>query len=150
MKVVIQRVSKASVLVKGKVEGKIKFGLLIFLGISSDDNIDDIHWLTNKISNLRIFNNEEGIMNISIKDKKGEALVISQFTLHAKTKKGNRPSYIKAAKPESAILLYREFIKILKQNLGIEIQTGVFGANMKVKLVNDGPITFIIDSKNRQ
>ena len=114
MKVVIQRVSKASVLVKGKVEGKIKFGLLIFLGISSDDNIDDIHWLTNKISNLRIFNNEEGIMNISIKDNKGEALVISQFTLHAKTKKGNRPSYIKAAKPESAILLYREFIKILK------------------------------------
>ncbi len=150
MKVVIQRVSKASVLVKGKVEGQIKFGLLIFLGVSSEDNIDDIHWLTNKISNLRIFNNKEGIMNLSIKDKKGEVLVISQFTLYAKTKRGNRPSYIKAAKPKLAILLYSEFIKILKQNLGREIQTGVFGANMKVNLVNDGPVTLIIDSKNRQ
>ena len=150
MKVVIQRVTKASVLVKGKVVGQIKFGLLIFLGISSEDNIDDIHWLTNKISNLRIFNNKEGIMNLSIKDKKGEVLVISQFTLYAKTKRGNRPSYIKAAKPKLAILLYSEFIKILKQNLGREIQTGVFGANMKVNLVNDGPVTLIIDSKNRQ
>ncbi|MBK85977.1 MAG: D-tyrosyl-tRNA(Tyr) deacylase [Flavobacteriaceae bacterium] len=150
MKVVIQRVSKASVLVKGKVVGQIKFGLLIFLGVSSEDNIDDIHWLTNKISNLRIFNNKEGIMNLSIKDKKGEVLVISQFTLYAKTKRGNRPSYIKAAKPKLAILLYSEFIKILKQNLGREIQTGVFGANMKVNLVNDGPVTLIIDSKNRQ
>ena len=150
MKVVIQRVTKASVLVKGKVVGQIKFGLLIFLGVSSEDNIDDIHWLTNKISNLRIFNNKEGIMNLSIKDKKGEVLVISQFTLYAKTKRGNRPSYIKAAKPKLAILLYSEFIKILKQNLGREIQTGVFGANMKVNLVNDGPVTLIIDSKNRQ
>lgn len=150
MKVVIQRVSKASVLVKGKVVGQIKFGLLIFLGVSSEDNIDDIHWLTNKISNLRIFNNKEGIMNLSIKDNKGEVLVISQFTLYAKTKRGNRPSYIKAAKPKLAILLYSEFIKILKQNLGREIQTGVFGANMKVNLVNDGPVTLIIDSKNRQ
>tara|TARA_B100001057_G_scaffold14978_1_gene14161 strand:+ start:29442 stop:29894 length:453 start_codon:yes stop_codon:yes gene_type:complete len=150
VKVVIQRVSKASVLVKGKVVGQIKFGLLIFLGVSSEDNIDDIHWLTNKISNLRIFNNKEGIMNLSIKDKKGEVLVISQFTLYAKTKRGNRPSYIKAAKPKLAILLYSEFIKILKQNLGREIQTGVFGANMKVNLVNDGPVTLIIDSKNRQ
>ena len=103
MKVVIQRVTKASVLVKGKVVGQIKFGLLIFLGVSSEDNIDDIHWLTNKISNLRIFNNKEGIMNLSIKDKKGEVLVISQFTLYAKTKRGNRPSYIKAAKPKLAI-----------------------------------------------
>ena len=137
-------------LVKGKVVGQIKFGLLIFLGVSSEDNIDDIHWLTNKISNLRIFNNKEGIMNLSIKDKKGEVLVISQFTLYAKTKRGNRPSYIKAAKPKLAILLYSEFIKILKQNLGREIQTGVFGANMKVNLVNDGPVTLIIDSKNRQ
>lgn len=137
-------------LVKGKVVGQIKFGLLIFLGVSSEDNIDDIHWLTNKISNLRIFNNKEGIMNLSIKDNKGEVLVISQFTLYAKTKRGNRPSYIKAAKPKLAILLYSEFIKILKQNLGREIQTGVFGANMKVNLVNDGPVTLIIDSKNRQ
>lgn len=150
MRVVIQRVKRASVTVDNNIEGQIASGVLIFLGIVAEDNLEDIKWLSKKISNLRIFSDENGVMNLSLIDQKFKALVISQFTLHAQTKKGNRPSYIKAARPEIAIPLYEEFIRQLQHDLGREVQSGVFGANMEIDLLNDGPVTIIIDTKNRE
>ena len=150
MRAVIQRVSEASVAVDQKIEGEIAEGLLIFLGIVPEDTSEDLEWLSKKIVNLRIFDDNRGVMNLSLKEQNGAALVISQFTLHAQTKKGNRPSYIKAARPDIAIPLYQQFIMQLENDLGKEIQTGIFGANMQVSLLNDGPFTLIIDSKNRE
>lgn len=150
MKVVIQRVSHSSVTIEGKKVASIANGLLILLGIINEDSQEDINWITKKISNLRIFDDEDGVMNKSIIDIRGEAIVVSQFTLHANTKKGNRPSYIKAAKPNVAIPLYETFVKQLEQHLGKEVQTGEFGADMKVELLNDGPVTIIMDSKQKE
>ncbi|OIQ21537.1 D-aminoacyl-tRNA deacylase [Lacinutrix sp. MedPE-SW] len=150
MKIVIQRVSQASVTISGNKVANIKNGLLILLGIIPEDTQDDINWLTNKIANLRIFNDENGVMNKSLLNSNGEVIVVSQFTLFASTKKGNRPSYIKAAKPEVAIPLYQAFNKTLETILNKPVQTGEFGADMKVELLNDGPVTIIIDSKNRE
>lgn len=150
MKVVIQRVSSASVSIDSNQVASIADGLLILLGIVEDDQQEDIDWLSNKIVNLRIFNDENNVMNKSLKDIEGDAIVVSQFTLHALTKKGNRPSYIKAAKPDIAIPLYKTFVKQLEIDLGKHIQTGEFGADMKVELINDGPVTIIIDSKNKE
>jgi D-tyrosyl-tRNA(Tyr) deacylase len=146
---VIQRVSSASVLIEGKVKAQIEKGLLVLIGIEEADNSEDIEWLAAKIVNLRIFNDAAGVMNVSVLDDGGDIIVVSQFTLHASTRKGNRPSYIKAARPEFAIPVYEEFVKTLNINLGKEIKTGEFGADMKVTLVNDGPVTIIIDSKNK-
>lgn len=150
MRAVIQRVSKASVTIEGKIHSQIGDGLLVLLGIEDADTAEDIEWLSNKIVNLRIFNDDKGVMNESVKDKKGEILLISQFTLHASTKKGNRPSYIKASKPEMAIPLYEKMIHQLSADLGQPVQTGEFGADMKVELLNDGPVTIIIDTKNKE
>lgn len=150
MKVVIQRVTKASVTIDGMIKGSIDSGLLIFLGIEDADGEEDIIWLSNKIVNLRIFNDDAGVMNLSLLDIKGEILLISQFTLHASTKKGNRPSYIKASKPEIAIPLYEKMIEQLSKDSGKPIQTGIFGADMKVELLNDGPVTIMIDTKNKE
>ncbi|MFL0354259.1 D-aminoacyl-tRNA deacylase [Xanthomarina sp. GH4-25] len=150
MKAVIQRVSKASVTIEGKQVASISCGLLILLGIIDEDSTEDIAWLTNKITNLRIFNDENGVMNQSLKEVQGDAIVVSQFTLHANTKKGNRPSYIKAAKPAVAIPMYEAFVKQLEINIGKSVQTGEFGADMKVELLNDGPVTIIIDTKNKE
>ncbi len=150
MRVVIQRVSKASVTVEDTITGCIQTGLLVLLGIEDADGEEDCKWLSNKIVNLRIFNDEEGVMNRSIIDIGGDLLLISQFTLHASTKKGNRPSYIKASKPEVAIPLYGKMIKQLEEDLGKKIQTGLFGADMKVELLNDGPVTIFIDTKNKE
>ena len=150
MRVVIQRVSEASVKIREEVKSSIKKGLLIFLGIEKNDGTEDVIWLSKKIAQLRIFSDERGLMNRSILETKGELLVVSQFTLHAKTKKGNRPSYIKAAKPEQAIPLYEEFIIVLEKEIGQTVKTGQFGANMQVSLCNDGPVTIIIDTKNKQ
>jgi len=150
MRAVIQRVTKASVTIDGKINGQIENGLLVLLGIEDADTAEDIGWLSSKIVNLRIFNDEKGVMNISIKDVAGNILLISQFTLHASTKKGNRPSYIKASKPEIAIPIYEKMITQLSLDLGKEIQTGIFGADMKVELLNDGPVTIVIDSKNKE
>lgn len=150
MKAVIQRVSKASVTVKGVKVANINKGLLILIGIEDSDNEEDIKWLSNKIVNLRIFSDEKGVMNTSLKEDGSEAIVVSQFTLHASVKKGNRPSYIKASKPNVAIPLYENFINQIETDLGKKIQTGKFGADMKVELLNDGPVTIIIDTKNKQ
>ena len=150
MKVVIQRVSKASVTIDGKVKSAIGKGLLILLGVEDADTEEDINWLCGKISKLRIFNDEKGIMNLSVKDVEGELLVVSQFTLHASTKKGNRPSYLKASKPDIAIPMYERFVKVLEVLAERTIQTGEFGADMKVELLNDGPVTIIIDSQNKE
>ncbi len=150
MRVVIQRVSRASVTINNTVEGRTGLGLLILLGIEPEDNNSDIDWLCKKISNLRIFDDDEGVMNLSVQDVKGGLLAISQFTLHASTKKGNRPSYIKAAKPDIAIPLYEAFVKQLQDVSGIPVETGIFGADMKVELLNDGPVTIIIDSKLKE
>jgi len=150
MKAVIQRVSQASVSIDKQLKSSIKNGLLILLGIIDSDTSEDIDWLCNKIVNLRIFSDEDGVMNHSIKDVNGDVLVVSQFTLHASTKKGNRPSYIKAAKPEVAIPLYDEFVDKLKIILGKPVSTGEFGAMMDVSLVNDGPVTIILDTKNKE
>ncbi|WP_136481684.1 D-aminoacyl-tRNA deacylase [Cognatitamlana onchidii] len=150
MKVVVQRVAHASVSIEGKKVASIEQGVLLLLGIVDDDTLEDIKWLTNKIVNLRIFNDGDGVMNNSLKDVQGDAIVVSQFTLHALTKKGNRPSYIKAAKPNVAIPLYKSFITQLESNLGKPVKTGEFGADMKVELLNDGPVTIIIDSKNKE
>lgn len=150
MKVVIQRVTEASVTIEGDSVAEIGNGLLVLLGIVNEDTKDDITWLCNKIINLRIFPDENGVMNTSLKASNGDVILVSQFTLHASTKKGNRPSYIKAAKPDVAIPLYEYFIESLQDTLGKTIQTGEFGADMKVQLVNDGPVTIIIDSKNRE
>nr|WP_299032004.1 D-aminoacyl-tRNA deacylase [uncultured Tenacibaculum sp.] len=149
MKAVIQRVSKASVTIEGERVAKIQQGLLILLGIVNEDNQEDIKWLSNKIANLRIFNDDEGVMNKSIKDINGDIITVSQFTLHASTKKGNRPSYIKAAKPDVSIPLYEKFVQQLEVNLEKKVQTGQFGADMKVELLNDGPVTIIIDTKDK-
>lgn len=146
---VIQRVSEASVKIEGKINGSIHLGFMVLLGIGHDDNEEDIDWLTKKIVNLRIFGDEEGKMNRSLLDVEGDILLISQFTLHASTKKGNRPSYINAAKPEVAVPLYQKTIKALEEKLGKPIHTGEFGADMKVSLVNDGPVTITIDTKNK-
>jgi len=150
MKVVIQRVSKASVTINEVKVASIKKGLLILLGIANEDNQEDINWLVRKIINLRIFNDQDGVMNHSLAEIDGNVIVVSQFTLHASTKKGNRPSYIKAAKPEIAIPLYDHFLKTLETALGKKIQTGQFGEDMKVELLNDGPVTISIDSKNKE
>ncbi len=149
MKVVIQRVSWASVTIAGQKVAAINNGLLILLGIVNEDSQDDINWLSKKVSNLRIFGDDEGVMNKSLLDVEGDIIVVSQFTLHANTKKGNRPSYIKAAKPDLAIPLYEAFVAQLEQEIGKQVQTGEFGADMKVELLNDGPVTIIIDSKQK-
>ena len=150
MKAVIQRVTNASVTIDNKIVAEINTGLLVLLGIIEADNQEDIDWLTSKIANLRIFGDENQVMNVSLKDCDGEMIIVSQFTLHALTKKGNRPSYIKAAKPEIAIPLYEKFIVQMETELGKKVQTGQFGADMKVCLVNDGPVTIIIDTKNKE
>tara|TARA_B100000809_G_scaffold220498_1_gene228241 strand:+ start:862 stop:1314 length:453 start_codon:yes stop_codon:yes gene_type:complete len=150
MRVVIQRVSSASVTIDGKMKSSIEKGLLVLLGIEDADTKDDIEWLSGKITRLRIFGDEIGAMNLSVADVNGEVLLISQFTLHANTKKGNRPSFLKAAKPPTAIPLYEQFITQLEKDLNKSIQTGEFGADMKVNLLNDGPVTIVIDSKNRE
>ena len=150
MRVVVQRVSQSNVKVSGEVIGEIKEGLMVLVSFVDEDNDTDLDWMTKKIINLRIFNDDEGKMNRSVQDVGGDILLISQFTLHASTKKGNRPSFIKAAKPDFANVMYERFIKVLEQTLGKEIQTGEFGGDMKVSLVNDGPTTIIIDSKERE
>ena len=150
MRVVLQRVSEASVSIDGEVNGEIGNGLLILLGIEEADTKEDISWLCNKILKMRIFNDEAGVMNCSLQEVDGEVLVISQFTLHASTKKGNRPSYIKAAKPDIAVPLYNEFLQEIENLLDKKVERGIFGADMKVSLTNDGPVTIIIDSKKRE
>jgi D-tyrosyl-tRNA(Tyr) deacylase len=150
MRIVIQRVIQANVKVEEEVVGTIGKGLLVLLGIENDDNSSDIEWLVNKLINLRIFNDKNQVMNLSLNDIKGELLVISQFTLMASTKKGNRPSYVRAARHETAIPIYERFISLSEQKLGKKIAKGVFGADMKVSLTNDGPVTIVIDSKNRE
>lgn len=150
MRVVIQRVASSSVKINGEVKGKTGTGLLVLAGFEEADASEDIEWISARICNLRIFSDAEEKMNLSIRDVNGDLLLVSQFTLHALTKKGNRPSYIKAARPDTAIPLYEKFILQLEKDLGKKIQTGEFGADMKVELVNDGPVTIIIDSKNRE
>lgn len=149
MKAVLQRVRESKVEVNGKIIGSIRNGVLILLGVEESDAIEDIEWLSNKILNLRIFNDENGLMNLSVLDIKGELLIVSQFTLHASTKKGNRPSFIKAAKPGIAIPLYEKFLAKVKES-NLKVEAGKFGADMKVSLINDGPVTIIIDSKNKE
>jgi D-tyrosyl-tRNA(Tyr) deacylase len=150
MRAVIQRVSKASVTIDNKIYSQIKNGLLVLVGIEDADTAEDGEWLSGKIVNLRIFNDDNGVMNVSVKDINGDILAVSQFTLHASTKKGNRPSYIKASKPEFAIPMYEKFIQQLSNDLGKTVGTGVFGADMKVELLNDGPVTIVIDTKNKE
>ena len=150
MRAVVQRVTRASITVEDKIISKINLGLLILLGIETEDTQEDIEWLSRKIANLRIFNDEVGVMNKSLIDINGDAIVVSQFTLHAATKKGNRPSYIKAARPEVAIPLYEQFIQQIESDVNKKVGTGVFGADMKVDLLNDGPVTILIDTKNKE
>ena len=150
MRAVIQRVSKASVTIDNKIYSQIENGLLVLVGIEDADNAEDIEWLSGKIVNLRVFNDDNGVMNVSVKDINGEILAVSQFTLHASTKKGNRPSYIKASKPEIAVPMYEKFVKQISNDLGKSVSTGVFGADMKVDLINDGPVTIVIDTKSRE
>lgn len=150
MRLVIQRTKRASVTIDEKVKSEIELGMLVLVGIEDRDSAEDIEWLTNKIINLRIFDDENGVMNKSVKDVGGDILIVSQFTLHASTKKGNRPSYIKAAKPDVSIPMYEQFCSQIKDALGKEIGTGEFGADMKVELINDGPVTIIIDSQNKE
>ena len=150
MRAVIQRVSHASVEIEGKIKSQIKKGLLVLMGIEDADTKEDIEWLSMKIVNLRIFDDEQGVMNISVKDLNADILLVSQFTLHASTKKGNRPSYIRASKPDIAIPMYEKMIAQLENELGKKIYTGEFGADMKVSLLNDGPVTIVIDTKNRE
>lgn len=149
MRAVIQRVTEASVSTGGQVKSFIKKGLMILVGIENSDNEEDIRWLSNKITQLRIFDDKDGVMNLSVNDIDGEILAVSQFTLHAKTKKGNRPSYQQAAKPDISIPLYEQFVKQLGTDLGKQVQTGEFGAYMQIRLINDGPVTIIIDTKNK-
>ncbi|QBZ97554.1 D-aminoacyl-tRNA deacylase [Flavobacterium sangjuense] len=149
MKAVIQRVSSCSVTIENKVVADIQKGLLVLVGFEDEDNKEDINWLTAKIANLRIFGDENDVMNLSLKEVGGDMIVVSQFTLHASTKKGNRPSYLKASKPEIAIPLYESFVRQMETELGKKVQTGQFGADMKVALLNDGPVTIIIDTKNK-
>lgn len=149
MKAVIQRVSHASVTIDSKIVADIQKGLLVLVGIEDADSKEDIDWLSQKVANLRIFGDENGVMNLSVKDIDGDVIVVSQFTLHALTKKGNRPSYIKASKPDIAIPMYENFVQQLEMELGKKVQTGIFGADMKVSLLNDGPVTIVIDSKDK-
>ena len=149
MRLVIQRVTQANVVVEGAVVGAIQHGLMILVGIEDADTLEDIAWLAGKATNLRIFDDAEGVMNLSVKDIEGDILLISQFTLHASTKKGNRPSYINASKPPIAMPLYESMIQALEKEMGKPIQTGIFGADMKVSLLNNGPVTIIMDSKNK-
>ncbi len=150
MKTVIQRVSQASVTIDSKIVADIQKGLLVLVGIEDADLQEDINWLCQKIANLRIFGDENDVMNLSVKDIDGDVIVVSQFTLQALTKKGNRPSYIKAAKPEVAVPMYEKFVQQLETEFGKKVQTGIFGADMKVALLNDGPVTILIDSKNKE
>jgi len=150
MRAVIQRVSKASVTIDGTIHSQIGNGLLVLLGIEDADTTEDIEWLSGKIVNLRIFDDANGVMNESVADKKGDIILVSQFTLHASAKKGNRPSYIKASKPDIAVPLYEKMIQQLSKHLGKQIGTGIFGADMKVELLNDGPVTIVIDTKNKE
>ena len=150
MRTVIQRVKQSSVTIEGKIHSEISEGLLVLLGIEEADSEEDITWLSNKIVNLRIFNDENEVMNLSVKEMSRDILVVSQFTLHASTKKGNRPSYIRAAKPEVAIPLYEKLLPLLENDLGKKIFSGVFQAMMEVQLINDGPVTIVIDTKNRE
>jgi D-tyrosyl-tRNA(Tyr) deacylase len=150
MKAVIQRVTQASVTIESNIVAEIQKGLLILIGIEEADNQEDIQWLVSKIANLRIFGDENEVMNLSVKDVAGDVIIVSQFTLHASTKKGNRPSYIKAARPETAIPIYEKFIAQMEVEIGKKVQTGQFGADMKVALLNDGPVTIIIDTKNKE
>lgn len=150
MKAIIQRVSESSVTINAKIVAQIQKGLLVLIGFEDSDTQEDILWLTTKIANLRIFGDENHVMNVSLKDIDGDLIIVSQFTLHGSTKKGNRPSYIKAAKPEIAVPLYEAFIAQMENELGKKVQTGQFGADMKVALVNDGPVTIVIDTKNRE
>ncbi|MCH2022325.1 MAG: D-aminoacyl-tRNA deacylase [Saprospiraceae bacterium] len=149
MKIVLQRVKEASVTIDGKVKSQIGFGLLLLLGIETNDTIQDVQWLSKKVLSMRIFNDQEGKMNLSIQDVKGEIIVVSQFTLHANIKKGTRPSFMRAARPDTAIPLYEKFIEIIQIGLCRKVGTGEFGADMKVSLVNDGPVTILMDSKNK-
>jgi D-tyrosyl-tRNA(Tyr) deacylase len=146
---VIQRVTEASVEIEKSIKAKISKGLVVLVGIEDADNAEDIEWLSNKIINLRIFDDADGVMNVSVKDSGGDVIIVSQFTLQASTKKGNRPSYLKASKPEIAVPLYETFVKETELVLGKPVQTGTFGADMKIQLVNDGPVTIVIDTKNR-
>lgn len=150
MRAVIQRVTRGSVTVEGKIAGEIATGLLVLLGIEDADSDEDIQWLSGKIVNLRIFNDENGVMNKSVMEVGGDILLVSQFTLHASTKKGNRPSYIRASKPDVAVPMYEKMIRQLEIDLGKGIQTGIFGADMKVELLNDGPVTIVMDTKNKE
>ena len=150
MRVILQRVSQASVIVEGNKTADIQKGLLVLVGIEDADTQEDIDWLVGKIIKMRIFGDENDVMNCSVQDVDGDIIVVSQFTLHASTKKGNRPSYIKASKPEFAIPMYENFVKSLEKDFGKKVQTGIFGADMKVSLLNDGPVTILIDSKNRE
>lgn len=150
MRVVLQRVASASVTIEDKIVGKIQKGILVLVGIEDADTQEDIDWLVTKITQLRIFGDDNGVMNLSVEEVNGGVLVVSQFTLHAATKKGNRPSYIKAARPEVAIPMYEKFVSTLENKLGKKVPTGIFGADMKVALLNDGPVTIIMDSKNKE
>ncbi len=150
MRAVLQRTAFASVKVDGNITGSIQKGLLVLIGIEDADTAEDIEWISSKIVNLRVFDDENGVMNLSVKDVDGDILLISQFTLHANTKKGNRPSYIKASKPDIAIPMYEKMITQLETDLGKKIKTGIFGADMKVELLNDGPVTIVIDTKNKE
>ncbi|MDG5799363.1 D-aminoacyl-tRNA deacylase [Marinilabiliaceae bacterium ANBcel2] len=150
MRVLIQRVKRASVEIDGRVNSQVSNGLLVFVGITNSDTLDDALWLAKKVSNLRIFDDDDGVMNLSVKEVKGEILIVSQFTLHAKTKKGNRPSYINAAKPDVAIFIYEKFIEFIESTTLTTPKTGEFGAQMEVSLLNDGPVTIFIDSDNKE
>ena len=150
MRVVLQRVASASVTVEDKIVGEIQKGIVVLVGIEDADTQEDIDWLVTKITQLRIFGDDNGVMNLSVEEVNGGVLVVSQFTLHAATKKGNRPSYIKAARPEVAIPMYEKFVSTLENKLGKKVPTGIFGADMKVALLNDGPVTIIMDSKNKE
>jgi D-tyrosyl-tRNA(Tyr) deacylase len=150
MRAVIQRVSSASVEVDGSIVGAIGKGMMVLVGVEDADSLEDIQWLSSKLIQLRIFNDEAGVMNVSLKGIEGELLLVSQFTLHASTKKGNRPSYIKASKPETAVPIYEQFKRQLEDDLGRSVASGIFGADMKVSLINDGPVTIIIDTKNKE
>lgn len=149
MRIILQRVKEASVTIEGKINAQIEQGLLLLVGIEPEDQQEDIDWLCKKVLNLRIFSDDEGKMNLSVRDVDGDLIVVSQFTLHANVKKGTRPSFIKAARPEIAIPLYQNFVQTVEKNLGKKVGTGEFGADMKVALINDGPVTIILDSKNR-
>ena len=150
MRAVIQRVSHAQVDVDGKTVGEIGNGLLVLVGVEDADQVEDVEWLVGKIANLRIFNDQQGVMNVSVKEIGGQVLVVSQFTLHASTKKGNRPSYIRASKPDHAIPMYEQFKQTLSLEIGNQVEAGIFGADMKVSLLNDGPVTIIMDTKNKE